>query len=110
MTMLWNDVFVSASVVASDGFTAELGGVVEMALQLYDGGGPGRVHELAGRVVEADRTMWPEGWMIDVDGVGIYVIGVPVPPPGGLVQARGRLGFAEDYLTGDFLLDLALVP
>ncbi|MEU8813725.1 hypothetical protein [Actinoplanes sp. NPDC048796] len=48
--------------------------------------------------------------MIDVDGVGIYVIGVPVPPPGGLVQARGRLGFADDYLTGDFLLDLALVP
>jgi len=31
------------------------------------------VHDLVGRVVEVDSCRWAGGWVIDVDGLAIYV-------------------------------------
>ncbi|MBL7259908.1 hypothetical protein [Paractinoplanes lichenicola] len=127
--MLWRDVFVSSSVVGSDGLTAEVGGTVVMPLALScryrvpasAQEAPGSGHDLVGQVVEV-RSSWPDGWMLDVGGLGIYVseVGtesprispesrepgsdppIPVPRSGAWVRVRGRLGIAEDYETGMF--------
>ncbi|SNY49857.1 hypothetical protein [Paractinoplanes atraurantiacus] len=104
MSMLWQEVFVPDSVVASDGFTAELGGTVEMSLALAVERGPGWTHEVAGRALDVESTIWSDdGWLIDVDGLGIYVIGKPVPPPGTWTTVHGRLRFAEGYETDGFV-------
>jgi hypothetical protein len=95
--MLWRDVFVPDHVVASDGFTADVGGMVEMPLLLFCRfrtqvgsdddrrpsvtSAPGdylrpdnrRVYDLVGQAVAVESTVWADGWMIDVDGLGIYV-------------------------------------
>ncbi|XVU21343.1 hypothetical protein ACQPZJ_29225 [Actinoplanes sp. CA-054009] len=147
MTMLWRDVFVLDSVVASNGFTAEVGGTVEMALALYcqfrtrvgpdDNRRPSMtaaagalpsdrgVHDLVGRAVPMESTVFDAGWMLDVDGLGIYVSeaeagprpgfpasgvyrepgsdpAAPVPEPGTWTRVRGRLSIAEDYETGAY--------
>ncbi|GID28157.1 hypothetical protein [Paractinoplanes brasiliensis] len=147
--MLWRDVFVPDSVVGSDGFTAEVGGLVEMPLALYcryrtpvgkdDDGRPTvtftpgdhalpdnrGVYDLVGRPVAMENTAWAAGWMLDVDGLGIYVseaaagpspgfprLGVyretgsdpaaPVPQPGMWTRVRGQLSIAEPYETGAY--------
>ncbi|MGK5681493.1 hypothetical protein [Actinoplanes sp. URMC 104] len=149
MTMLWRDVFLPDHVVGSDEFTAEVGGRVEMPLALYcqfrtgasrddlrrpavssmpgDAGHPDRrsVHDLVGRAVAMQSTVRAAGWMLDVDGLGIYVseadagpspgfpsAGVyreagsdpaaPVPEPGTWTRVRGRLSIAEPYETGAY--------
>jgi hypothetical protein len=147
--MLWRDVFVPDSVVASDGFTAEVGGMVEMPLALFcrfraqvsndDDRRPSvtsmpgdyrhpdnrGVHDLVGQAVAMESTVWAAGWMLDVDGFGIYVseadagpspgfpnFGVyreagsdpaaPVPEPGAWTRVRGQLSIAEPYETGAY--------
>lgn len=147
--MLWRDVFVPDHVVASDGFTAEVGGVVEMPLSLFcrfrtqvgkdDDRRPSvtstpgdylhsdnrRVYDLVGQAVAMGSTVWAAGWMLDVDGLGIYVSeadveplpgvpifgvyreagsdpAVPVPKPGTWTRVRGQLSIAESYETGAY--------
>ncbi|MFF5081236.1 hypothetical protein ACFY36_29665 [Actinoplanes sp. NPDC000266] len=101
MSMLWQDVLIPDSVVASDGFVAEVGGRVEMSLALaVERGG---THEVSGRALDVESTIWSDdGWVIDVDGLGIYVIGKPVPSPGAWTTVRGRLRIAEGYETDGF--------
>ncbi|BAL89323.1 hypothetical protein AMIS_41030 [Actinoplanes missouriensis 431] len=147
--MLWRDVFVPDHVVASDGFTAEVGGMVEMPLALFcrfrsqvskDGdhrpsvtSTPGdhthpdnrSVYDLVGQAVAIESTVWSAGWMLDVDGLGIYVSeadagpppglptsgvyregasdpAAPVPEPGTWTRVRGQLSIAEPYETGAY--------
>ena len=147
MTMLWRDVFVPHHVVAGDGFTAEIGGSVEMPLMLSsrfrtpleendsrrpsvtsapgDHSHPGNraIHDVVGQAVAVESAIWADGWMIDVDGLGIYVSeadatpspgapistvlreagsdpAVPVPEPGTWTRVRGQLSIAEPYETG----------
>jgi hypothetical protein len=146
--VLWREVLVPDHVVASDGLTAEVGGVVEMSLQLfcryrtllgpdepsasvtrvsgaYVDAGREWVHELVGRVVEVDSCRWAEGWVIDVDGLAVYVHEsgassgpalrvensvrergsdppTPLPEPGSRVRVRGGLSVAESYETDMF--------
>ncbi|KHD75625.1 hypothetical protein MB27_21670 [Actinoplanes utahensis] len=135
--------------VASDGFTAEVGGMVEMPLSLYcryrtrlsadDDRRPAAssipgdhrhpetrsVHDLVGRAVAMESTVWTAGWMLDVDGLGIYVSeadtgpspgssafevyreagsdpAAPVPEPGTWTRVRGQLSIAEPYETGAY--------
>ncbi|MBU2662658.1 hypothetical protein KOI35_03985 [Actinoplanes bogorensis] len=107
--MLWREVFVPDHVVGSDDFRAEVGGVVEMALALQchdravlDAPGDGQRHgdDLVGRVVAVESS-WPDGWMLDVNGLGIYVseAAQPLPPSGAWVRVRGELSIAEYYET-----------
>ena len=147
--MLWRDVFVPDHVVASDGFTAEVGGMVEMPLSLFCRfraqvsmdedrrpsvtSMPGdymhldnrSVYDLAGQAVAMESTAWDTGWMIDVDGLGIYVFeadagpspglpifGVyrevgsdpptPIPTAGTWTRVRGQFSIAEPYETEAF--------
>ncbi len=147
--MLWRDVFVPAHVVASDGFTAEVGGMVEMPLALFCRfrsrvgknddhrppvtSSPGdythpdnrSVYDLVGQAVAMESTVWAVGWILDVDGLGIYVseadagpspgvpaFGVyreagsdsaaPVPEPGMWTRVRGQFSIAEPYETGAY--------
>ena len=148
MGVLWRDVLVPEHVVAGDGLTAEVGGVVQAALLLHCryrtplgpdrpaasvprvsgahvGSGGRWVHHLVGRVVEVDSWLWADGWVIDVDGLVIYVEEVgassvlesrtpnsmpgrdadrptPVPEPGLWVLARGELSVAQAYETAGF--------
>ena len=154
--MLWRDVFVPDHVVASDGFTAEVGGMVEMPLMLFcrfrtqvgsdDDPGPSvtsqpgdylhpdnrTVYDLVGQAVAVESTGWPEAWMIDIDGLGIYVSeadagpspgrpifnvyreagsdpALPIPKPGTWTRVRGQLSIAETYETGAFELEADLL-
>ncbi|GAB2602014.1 hypothetical protein Aab01nite_63120 [Paractinoplanes abujensis] len=121
--MLWRDVLVSDHVVGSDGLTAEVGGVVEMSLHLHcreltllgkdeppgprvpEGyGEPGQrwVQDLVGQVAEGRSGIWADGWVLDVDGLALYVDGTAVPEPGGWVRATGELSIAEAYETDAF--------
>jgi hypothetical protein len=147
--MLWRDVFVPDHVVASDGFTAEVGGMVEMPLALFcrfrtqaskdDDRRPSvtsvpgdyrhpdsrSVYDLVGHAVAMESTLWAVGWMLDVDGLGIYVSeadagpspgapafgayreagsdsAAPVPKPGTWTRVRGQLSIAEPYETGGY--------
>jgi hypothetical protein len=97
--VILRDVLVPATVVESDGFTAEVGGTVSMALELYceywadatDHDRPGlvavhsgtdrhtgscSVHELVGIVVPTE-TVGVTGWMLDVAGLLLYVQQAP---------------------------------
>ncbi|MEU4626934.1 hypothetical protein AB0G04_44060 [Actinoplanes sp. NPDC023801] len=101
MALIWRDVFIPSTVVDSDGFTAEVGGTVSMALELYcqcwtaasDGDRPGpiavhpgtyrgadvsSVHELVG-VAVATENVWATGWVLDVAGLLLYVDQAPAP-------------------------------
>jgi hypothetical protein len=83
------------------------------------------VYDLVGRAVAMESTLWAAGWMLDVDGLGIYVseadagpspgfpiFGVyreagsdpaaPVPKPGTWTRVRGQLSIAEPYETGAY--------
>ncbi|GGQ58909.1 hypothetical protein [Couchioplanes azureus] len=146
--MLWRDVFVPSHVVAGDGFTAEVGGVAELPLALFcryragvgaehrrtavtstpgSRSDPGhrRIYDLVGSVVPAESRIWPDGWMLDVGGLGMYVSeadaspsprmpgrpgdreagsdpALPVPRPGTWLRVRGQLGIAEPYETDGF--------
>lgn len=149
VNMLWRDVFVPDTVVASDGFTAEVGDTVEMPLSLFcrfrthvskdDDHRPSvnsvpgdymhpdnrSVYDLVGQAVAMESTLWAAGWMLDVDGLGIYVSeadagprpsapafgvyreagsdpGAPVPEPGTWTRVRGQLSIAEPYETGAY--------
>lgn len=146
VNQLWRDVFVPDSVVGSDGFTAEVGGTVEMPLSLFcrfrtevgeddtrrpsvssvpgDYSQPDNrtVYDLVGQAVVVESA---GVWMIDVDGLGIYVSeadagpppgaptsyvyreagsdpAVPVPKPGTWTRVRGQLSIAEPYETGAY--------
>ena len=146
---MWRDIFVPDHVVASEGFTAEVGGMVEMPLMLFcrfrtqvgrdDDPGPSvtsqqgnylhpdnrRVYDLGGQAVAVESTGWPEAWMIDIDGLGIYVReadagpspglpifnvyreadsdpAMPIPKPGTWTRVRGQLSIAEAYETQAF--------
>ncbi|MCO8269441.1 hypothetical protein M1L60_02415 [Actinoplanes sp. TRM 88003] len=145
MGVLWRDVLVPDHVVASDGLTAEVGSVVEMSLLLHcryrtswgqhepsaslprvsdaqaDSRG-GWVHDLVGRVVQLDGVVWTDGWVIEVDGLAVYVQEVgdssglrlgtlssirergsdpplPLPEAGAWVRVRGGFSVAEAYQT-----------
>lgn len=154
MSTLWRDVFVPADVVASDGFTAKVGGVVSMSLELYcryrlaaaehDRSMPVRsetrdypqadqrhVYDLVGTAVAVESCIWSDGWVLDVDGLFMYVSeaparpvsGVPVssvhrdpgsdpaapgPPAGSRVRVRGQLSIAESYVTSGFEPEIEL--
>lgn len=79
---------------------------------------------LVGTAVAVDGGIWADGWMIDVDGLGIYVSEadaataprprtspiereagsdppLPVPVPGSRVLVRGDLSLAADYETAE---------
>ncbi|UQU66859.1 hypothetical protein COUCH_11565 [Couchioplanes caeruleus] len=149
MNMLWRDVFVPDHVVASDGFTAEVGGTVEMPLSLFcrfrtrvsndDDRRPSvtstpgdylhtddlSVYDLVGQAAAMKSTLWDTGWMLDVNGLGIYVFeadagpspglptfrvyrepgsdpAAPIPEPGTWTRVRGQLSVAEPYETEAF--------
>jgi hypothetical protein len=93
--LIWRDVFIPSTVVESDGFTAEVGGTVSMALELhcqywtaasdcyrpgpvavhpgtYRGADVSSVHELVG-VAVATENVWVTGWVLDVAGLLLYV-------------------------------------
>ena len=92
MITLRRDVFVPADVfvpvvVAGDGFTAEVGGVVPMSLELSRSAdrspADGRhIYDLVGSSVAVESSVWPDGWVLDVEG--LYVYG----PPGARIAAR----------------------
>ena len=96
---IFRDVFIPATVIESDGFTAEVGGTVSMALELYceywadatDRDRPGlvtvhsgadrhtgscSVHELIGVAVPTENG-WVTDWILDVAGLLLYVQQAP---------------------------------
>ena len=101
MALILRDVFVPSTVVESDEFTAEVGGTVSMALELYchcwtassDRDPPGwaavhpgtyrhadsrSVHELVGIAVPTENV-WLTGWLLDAAGLLLYVDQAPGP-------------------------------
>lgn len=155
MTLPWRDVFVPVHVVASNDFTAETGGLVVMSLSLFcryrvasaepDPGRPissvsgnhshpdhRRVYDMIGKAVSIDSCAWPDGWIIDVSGLAIYVSEadarseasaptfnvyreaasdppMPLPQPGAWTRVRGQLAIAEDHETGGYEPEDALL-
>jgi hypothetical protein len=97
--LILRDVLIPATVVESDGFTAEVGGTVSMALELYceywanatDRDRPGlvavdpgtdrhtgscSVHELVGVALPTENVRGT-GWVLDVAGLLLYVQQAP---------------------------------
>lgn len=117
--MLWPEVFVPESAVASDGFTAEVGGTVTMPLMLSCGfrtriaaAEPSvtpdpddrGTYDLVGQAVAGPSTVLAGGWVIDVGGLAVYVSeeAGPGPKVGTWARVRGRLSIAEPYETDGY--------
>ncbi|GIF45258.1 hypothetical protein [Actinoplanes xinjiangensis] len=99
MALILRDVFLPSTVVEGDEFSAEVGGTVSMALELYchywtaasDRDLPGwaavhpgtyrhadsrSVHELVGVAVPTEHV-WSTGWTLDAAGLLLYVDQAP---------------------------------
>jgi hypothetical protein len=80
-------------------------------------------YELVGRALPIDGCAWEDGWVIEVDGLAVYVTEqndrvareagsdpiMPVPGAGGWVRVRGALSIAEYYVTSAFEPEDALL-